>query len=113
VQQVSSADRDQSRGMEQIVQTITQMDQVTQANAANAEENAAASEELSAQASAQSSIVRDLASLVLGRNGNGNGRGHPGEPLAGDTARAVPDYRALALPLSQPQPPRARKDWTL
>jgi methyl-accepting chemotaxis protein len=42
------------------------MDQVTQSNAANAEESASASEELSAQAEELSQIVRELQNMVGG-----------------------------------------------
>jgi methyl-accepting chemotaxis protein len=44
------------------------MDKVTQQNAANAEESASASEELSAQAESMNEIVNELASLVGGNN---------------------------------------------
>jgi hypothetical protein len=54
------------------------MNQLTQSNAANAEENAAASEELSAQASSQAGVVRNLTALVLGRSGNGSARSNGG-----------------------------------
>ncbi len=42
------------------------MDQVTQMNASNAEETAAASEELNAQADSMDGVVADLSSLVNG-----------------------------------------------
>jgi len=47
---------------------VSQMDKVTQQNAANAEESASASEELSAQAQQMNAIVSDLAALVGGAN---------------------------------------------
>jgi len=81
VREVSNASKEQSSSVEQISKAVAQMDQVTQSNAASAEENAAASEELSAQAASQSSLVRELTTLVLGRSGNGAapGRGRTGE----------------------------------
>ena len=45
---------------------ISQMDQVTQKNAANAEESASASEELSAQAESMKEVVSQLVTLVGG-----------------------------------------------
>ncbi|KQT85418.1 methyl-accepting chemotaxis protein [Aurantimonas sp. Leaf443] len=50
VSEISAACREQSVGIEQINQAINQLDQVTQANAGAANEMAATSEELSAQA---------------------------------------------------------------
>ena len=44
------------------------MDKVTQQNAANAEESASSSEELSAQAEQMKSVVGDLVVLVSGRS---------------------------------------------
>jgi hypothetical protein len=45
---------------------VTQLDSVTQANAANAEESASASEELAAQAAQMNDVVNELSKLVGG-----------------------------------------------
>ncbi|MFT3782571.1 MAG: methyl-accepting chemotaxis protein [Nibricoccus sp.] len=50
IAQISVASREQSQGVGQINTAISQIDQVTQSTAANAEESAAAAEELNAQA---------------------------------------------------------------
>jgi methyl-accepting chemotaxis protein len=50
VQEVSAASREQSEGVQQINRAMTQVDQVTQRNAAAAEELASTSEELAGQA---------------------------------------------------------------
>ncbi|MFC1479620.1 methyl-accepting chemotaxis protein [Planctomycetota bacterium] len=50
IAEVSAASDEQTRGVEQITEAVTQMNQVTQSNAANAEESSSSSEELSAQA---------------------------------------------------------------
>jgi methyl-accepting chemotaxis protein/methyl-accepting chemotaxis protein-1 (serine sensor receptor) len=50
VDEVDVGSQEQSRGIEQISMAVGQMEKVTQRNAANAEESAAASEELAAQA---------------------------------------------------------------
>jgi methyl-accepting chemotaxis protein len=47
--EVSAASEEQAKGIEQIGTAVSQMDKLSQANAANAEESASASEELSAQ----------------------------------------------------------------
>ena len=66
----------QAQGIEQINQGLSQIDQVTQANA---EQSAAAEEELAAQAQelrqlvAQFKLAGGQQAEVLGSNGNGNG----------------------------------------
>ena len=45
---------------------MTQMDKITQQNAANAEESASASEELNAQAEQMNGVVQELVTLVGG-----------------------------------------------
>ena len=52
------------------------MDKVTQQNAANAEESASASEQLSAQAETMNEMVGELAALVGGAARNTTGRTH-------------------------------------
>ncbi len=47
---IATASKEQAQGIEQINVAVGQMDQVTQAAAANAEQSASAAEELSAQA---------------------------------------------------------------
>jgi methyl-accepting chemotaxis protein len=49
---IATASTEQSQGIGQINTAVTQMDKVTQSNAATAEETASASEELSSQAQA-------------------------------------------------------------
>ena len=64
VDEVSTASRQQSQGIDQVSQAMAQMERVTQGTAATAEESAAASEELSAQAESATSVVARLAELV-------------------------------------------------
>lgn len=63
---VSGASMDQAKGIEQIGAAVSQMDKLTQGNAANAEESASASEELSAQAGELNDMVQDLVRVVAG-----------------------------------------------
>jgi DNA helicase HerA-like ATPase len=72
--EVAAASEEQSTGIEQINKAIAQMNQATQANAANAEEAAAASEESSGQAESLREMVAELTRLVNG------GSGHTGMP---------------------------------
>ena len=46
--EITVASKEQAQGVDQINQTVTQMDNVVQQNAANAEETAASSEEMTA-----------------------------------------------------------------
>ena len=55
---------EQARGVDQISNAITQLEQVTQATAASAEETASAGEELSSQAVALKAVVGKLEELV-------------------------------------------------
>ena len=68
IAEIATASKEQSQGLGQINQAICQMDQVTQSNAANAEETAAAAEELSAQSLSLKDTVSQLRELVEGRN---------------------------------------------
>ena len=73
VSEVSAASQEQAQGIDQINTAVTQMDQVTQSNAANAEESASASEELSAQARGLNEMVNALVAIVGGSNAGGRG----------------------------------------
>jgi len=69
VAEVAGASREQTQGITQINTAVGQMDKVTQSNAANAEESAAAAEELNAQATTMKESVSELLRLV---GGNGH-----------------------------------------
>ena len=64
--EISAASQEQSNGVDQINIAISEMDKVTQQNAANAEESAAAAEELYSQAEVMNDYVGDLSALVSG-----------------------------------------------
>lgn len=64
--QVAAASAEQSQGTSEVCLAVTQMDKVTQGNAASAEECAAASQELNAQAEILKGQVVSLQSLVFG-----------------------------------------------
>lgn len=66
--EIAAASQEQSQGVAQIYKAISQMEQVTQQNAANAEESASASEELNAQAGTLREIVQKLEVLVEGKS---------------------------------------------
>ena len=67
VAEIAAASNEQAQGIEQVNTAVTEMDKVTQSNAANAEESASASEEMSAQAEEMKAMVDELVTLVDGR----------------------------------------------
>jgi methyl-accepting chemotaxis protein len=66
ISEVNAAGDEQAQGIGQINSAIAQMDQVTQATAANAEESASASEELSSQSRELHSMVELLMRVIEG-----------------------------------------------
>ncbi|MBU4117185.1 MAG: MCP four helix bundle domain-containing protein [Proteobacteria bacterium] len=64
VSEIAVASTEQAHGISQVNKAVSEMDQVTQQNAATAEESASASEELSAQTEAMRSITEDLIAVV-------------------------------------------------
>lgn len=66
VAEIATASNQQTQGIGQINTAVAQMDKITQSNASTAEESAAASEELRAQAATLKGTVGDLQILVGG-----------------------------------------------
>lgn len=64
VAEIAGASGEQSQGITQVNAAMSQMDKVTQSNAASAEESASASQELNAQAETLKATVANLNSLV-------------------------------------------------
>ncbi|MDR3567958.1 MAG: methyl-accepting chemotaxis protein [Syntrophobacteraceae bacterium] len=69
VEEIAHASEEQARGAEQINKAVSDMDKVTQKNAADAEESASVCEELGVRAKRMKQLVFDLVSLVGGTNG--------------------------------------------
>ena len=67
---ISKASGEQAQGVDQINTAVSQMDKVTQQNAAGAEESASAAEQLSAQAQTLKQVVDELTVLVRGATGD-------------------------------------------
>ncbi len=68
VGEIAQASQEQSQGITQVLGAVGQMDKITQANAANAEEGASAAEELSGQARMMDDAVLELKQLVGGQS---------------------------------------------
>jgi len=75
VSEIAAASQEQAQGIDQVNTAIAQMDKVTQQNAANAEESASTSEELSSQAESMNDIVGELVALVGGAAGHRTAKG--------------------------------------
>jgi methyl-accepting chemotaxis protein len=77
--EVAAASQEQTQGITQVNTAVSQMDKVTQSNAASAEESASAAEELNAQADALKDVVTELLQLVDGKQARQGGQtlAHP------------------------------------
>ncbi|WP_043114999.1 methyl-accepting chemotaxis protein, partial [Solimonas soli] len=93
--EITAASQEQSQGIEQVNQTITQMDEVTQQNAALVEEASASARSLEEQASG---LAASVARFRL--------TGAP-RPAAGDEALASP-AAVKPAPVARPAPLKAR-----
>ena len=63
---ITQASQEQAQGVDQVNTAVSEMDKVTQQNAAGAEESASAAEELSAQAATLKGVVEELGAMVSG-----------------------------------------------
>jgi methyl-accepting chemotaxis protein/methyl-accepting chemotaxis protein-1 (serine sensor receptor) len=66
VDEVSLGSQEQTDGIGQISKALTRMESVTQGTAANAEESAAAAEQLSSQSEALNELVTRLSNIIGG-----------------------------------------------
>lgn len=89
INQVVTASQEQSQGIQQINTAVSQVDKVTQDNAASSEESSAAAEELRMQAGKMREIVIELARLV------GNEQLETPEPAGGLHALPAPGREGL------------------
>jgi methyl-accepting chemotaxis protein len=98
VEEIATASQEQAQGITQINSAVTEMNNLTQATAANAEESAAAAEGMNAQAEQVKVYVGDLIALV---GGSGNGHRsvaalpHPGQ-ISGLQRAALLPFRKSA-----------------
>jgi methyl-accepting chemotaxis protein len=91
VAEIAVASNEQSQGISQANTAVSQMDKVTQTNAAGAEASASAAEELNAQASVLKVAVGDLLALVGNTNKTTSSIQHP--PTEGPSDFASPAAR--------------------
>jgi methyl-accepting chemotaxis protein/methyl-accepting chemotaxis protein-1 (serine sensor receptor) len=105
VDEISVASRQQTQGIDQVTQAISQMEKVTQTTAATAEESAAASEELNSQAEMAMGTVQEL-EVMVGRTAAGAVK------VRAPRAESKPAGRVLAMKAAPkaPAPPQKAED---
>ena len=108
---IADASRQQATGVEQVTRAVAEMERVTLTTAATAQQSAAASEELNAQALNTFDMVHALASAIGGGGGAAPSRPQTASPAAGSqtgrrTAQTPPAART-ARPASQDELPAA------
>jgi hypothetical protein len=91
LQQVKAASGQQTQGIDQVTQALTQMGHATQANANTAAESAATSDELTAVANSALTVIASLERLI-----NGTTAAVQNQPAASAPARKVGAARAKA-----------------
>ncbi len=101
VNQIAAASREQSEGIGQVNTAVSQMDKVTQSNAASAEESASSSVELSGEAAKLTRVVGELLLLIGGRREN-DPVGRAGVPKPGGARRIDGAAVAHDLPPAEP-----------
>jgi methyl-accepting chemotaxis protein len=104
IEEIAAASQEQAQGIEQVASAVVQMNQVTQANAANAEESASAGEELNAQAEQVNSMIQELLAIV----GGSNGAHHGGSRVAHKARQVVGKLHHTAAGLLHHGPEESR-----
>lgn len=66
MEEIAAASQEQSHGIEQVNRAMEQIEAITQINASNSEESAAAAEELNAQAESMKKMFNELSQLIHG-----------------------------------------------
>ena len=98
VSEVAEASREQSQGIGQITTAMSEMDKVTQSNAATAEEAASAAGQLSLQAGNLLTAVHEMNTLAHGAEAGSMGGGHKRLAAANPSAKQQTAASSKALP---------------
>ncbi len=96
ISEITAASREQAQGIEQINTAVADMDKVTQTNAATAEEAAAASQEMHAQAGSMEDMVTALMRMVGGEGAEKRAPGGTGPRDAFPEFSRDEDRKAVA-----------------
>jgi methyl-accepting chemotaxis protein len=99
VTEIASASKEQSNSINQVNQAVTEIGSVTHQTAANSEEAASASEELSAQAVHLKRLVSEMVVLISGSGQSGNRGAAAGKPrLMGSWPARTREHHGLGGP---------------
>jgi methyl-accepting chemotaxis protein len=98
--EVASASNEQTQGVSRIDAVVTRMDQITQANAASAEETSAAAKELHSRAAVLQDSASDLMTIINGAKAR----------RRDDGSDANPDPGSYLPPASRPHPSFAARN---
>jgi methyl-accepting chemotaxis protein len=88
--EVSDGSREQAEGISQIGKAISQMENVTQGNAAHSQESASASQELSSQAHKLNLMIDELIGMVHGSSAMRAVAGSNSQPVSQQTRKTMP-----------------------
>ena len=109
VSDIASSSNEQALGISQVNEGLRQIDQVTQTNAANAEEGAAAAEELASQADHLQGLVATF--TLKEPDGNGQNWGPPPRSGRGSPHPHSPPRTGRAMTPTSGGPDRGRGWW--
>jgi len=99
VSEIAAASSEQAQGIDQINKAVTEMDKVTQQNAANAEESASASEQMNAQAEQMKEIAGEVMGIIGSRRSMGAaGKDHGESVKKAESVRLAPFIERLKAP---------------
>ncbi|HVP13495.1 MAG TPA: methyl-accepting chemotaxis protein [Phycisphaerae bacterium] len=101
---ISQASQEQAQGVDQVNTAVSQMDKVTQTNAAGAEESASAAQELSAQAQTVKGMVLELSTLVHGLSVTRNTRTSSRKAVATPLQNKAPASQTSVKKQPAPKP---------
>ena len=96
--EIATASREQTQGIGQINSAVAQIDRVTQANAATAEESASAAEELRAQSAALKDGIRRLLSVVDDAGEESSATGNTSSVATNEAVTARPPQGRIQTP---------------
>jgi methyl-accepting chemotaxis protein/methyl-accepting chemotaxis protein-1 (serine sensor receptor) len=103
--EVNEASRQQALGIDQVTQAIVQMEHRTQITAATAEESAAASEDLDAQARAAMQLVHELEAMIGRTPGEGSRAASAQSPHGQGRVVVMPVADRAAVSEDEPELP--------
>jgi methyl-accepting chemotaxis protein len=110
VNEIAAASSEQAQGIDQVNNAIHEMDTVTQQTAASAEESAAASEELSAQAGTMLGHVKALVRLVGTNHKNKKAKKAELSESEQKAPPALPSPKVAAKAKQAPAKPKAEEE---